>query len=108
MNTLSMFAVLLLGTAGLIAPELPAIDAAVQNALQRGGQEQGERKPVDVNKATVEQLQEIPGIGPALAQRIVDFRTEHGSFEKVDDLLNVRGIGTTTLDKLKPYLMIGK
>ena len=108
MNTIIMIGVLMLGAAGLVAPELPEIDAAPQTALQRGGQEQGERKPVDVNKATVEQLQEVPGIGPALAQRIVDFRTEHGLFEKVDDLLNVRGIGTTTLDKLKPYLTIGK
>ncbi len=107
MNTVIMIGVLMLGAAGLVAPELPEIDTAVRTA-QPGVQEQGERKPVDVNKATVEQLQQVPGIGPALAQRIIDFRTEHGLFEKVDDLLNVRGIGTTTLDKLKPYLTIGK
>ncbi len=109
MNTMIMFAVLLLGAAGLVTPELPGIDGvSAQPSMQRSSQEQGQRKTVDINKATVEQLQEVPGIGPALAQRIVDFRTEHGSFEKVDDLLNVRGIGTTTLDKLKPYLTIVK
>ena len=43
-------------------------------------------EPIDLNRATLDELQEVPGIGPALAQRIVDFREEHGPFERVDDL----------------------
>ncbi len=63
-------------------------------------------KPIDVNTATAEELQSVPGIGETLAKRIVEFRQEHGPFEKVDDLLNVRGIGVTSLDKLRPFLTI--
>ena len=65
-------------------------------------------EPIDLNQATLDELQEVPGIGPALAQRIVDFREEHGPFERLDDLLNVRGIGVRTLEKLKPYLKVDK
>ena len=52
---------------------------------------------VDLNTAGVEELQSLPGIGPALAQRIVDHRREHGRFERVEDLLEVKGIGERTL-----------
>ncbi len=69
-------------------------------------QNQNAPKPVDVNTATAEELQSVPGIGETLAKRIVEFRQEHGPFEKVDDLLNVRGIGVTSLDKLRPFLTI--
>ncbi len=67
-----------------------------------------ERRPIDVNSATADDLQKIPGIGEALARRIIEFREEHGPFEKIDDLLNVRGIGTTSLEKLRPYLAVKK
>ena len=69
-------------------------------------QNQNEPKRIDVNTATEEELQAVPGIGETLAKRIVEFREEHGPFEKVDDLLNVRGIGVASLDKLRPFLSI--
>lgn len=65
-------------------------------------------EPVDLNTATVEQLQTVRGIGPALAKRIVAFREEHGAFDRVDDLLKVRGIGEKSLDKLRPYVRVAK
>ncbi len=55
----------------------------------------GDRMPVDINKATVEGLIAIPGVGKVMAQRIVDWREEHGPFRRVEDLLKVKGIGTT-------------
>lgn len=58
--------------------------------------------PVDVNQADAEQLQALPGIGPALAQRIVDFRAAHGRFRSLDDLLQVPGIGPSKLATLRP------
>ncbi|MEY9930348.1 comEA protein [Catenulispora sp. GP43] len=62
-----------------------------------GGAARGKRgkpaQPVDLNTATLEQLETVPDIGPALAQRILDFRTEHGRFESVAQLRQVRGIG---------------
>jgi competence protein ComEA len=62
-----------------------------------GGAARGKRgkpaQPVDLNTATLEQLETVPDIGPALAQRILDYRTEHGRFESVAQLRQVRGIG---------------
>ena len=98
-----------LAVAVTLTSPLSPVGAAPGGAAAGGaGQEQNQvaREPVDLNTATAEQLQEVPGIGEALAQRIVEFRGEHGPFEKVDDLLNVRGIGVTSLDRLRPFLTI--
>jgi competence protein ComEA len=62
---------------------------------------------IDLNRATAEDLGAIPAIGPALAQRIVDFRQAHGPFKQVDDLREVAGVGPESLPKLKPYLGLG-
>jgi competence ComEA-like helix-hairpin-helix protein len=63
--------------------------------------------PIDLNRATAADLDAIPGLGPALAQRIVDFRQAHGPFKQVDDLRAVSGIGPQNLEKLQPYLGLG-
>ncbi|HKQ60890.1 MAG TPA: helix-hairpin-helix domain-containing protein, partial [Candidatus Polarisedimenticolaceae bacterium] len=63
---------------------------------------------VDLNKATEAELIELPGIGPAMAKRIVEFRQQHGAFERVEDLLKVKGIGEKSLEKLAPYLKVSK
>ena len=59
----------------------------------------GQLAPVDVNHATVEELQALPGIGPVLAKKIVDFRAANGYFRNVQDLRNVSGIGPKLLQR---------
>ncbi|MGH2556641.1 MAG: helix-hairpin-helix domain-containing protein, partial [Actinomycetota bacterium] len=61
---------------------------------------------VNLNTATLEQLESLPGIGPALAQRILDHRQEHGPFRSVDDLLNVSGIGEKRLEDLRSKVTV--
>lgn len=62
--------------------------------------------PININTATLEELDLIPGIGPKLAQRILDFREEIGGFQHIDDLLDVKGIGEKTLDKIRAYITL--
>jgi competence protein ComEA len=63
-------------------------------------------QPVDLNSATVEQLDALPGVGPVLAQRIVDWRTSHGRFTSVDQLGQVGGIGTKKLNDIRPHVRV--
>jgi competence protein ComEA len=62
---------------------------------------------VDVNTASAADLQAVPGIGKALAQRIVEFREKNGPFSGIDDLVKVRGIGEKSIERLRPYLIAG-
>ena len=62
---------------------------------------------IDLNRAEVDQLHRLPGIGPALAARVVEFRRVHGPFATVDDLLQVKGIGPKRLDRLRGQVMVG-
>ena len=61
---------------------------------------------VNINTATVKQLQKVDGIGKKIAVKIVAYREEHGAFSSVDDLLKVRGIGKKTLAKAKDQLSV--
>lgn len=62
--------------------------------------------PIDINTATVDQLDTLPGVGPALAQAIVDYRVRHGRFRAVDDLAKVKGIGPAKLDALRNKVIV--
>lgn len=61
---------------------------------------------LDLNSATAAQLEHLPGIGPAMAQRIIDDRARHGRYASVNQLDRVQGIGKKTLDKLRPYVTV--
>ena len=61
---------------------------------------------VSLSSATVEQLDELPGVGPVTAQKIVDYRTEHGPFASVDDLDAVPGIGPTRIEQLRDLVTL--
>ena len=59
---------------------------------------------IDLNTAAPEDLERLPGIGPAKAEAIAAYRTEHGPFRTVDQLMEVSGIGEATLEALRPYI----
>lgn len=62
---------------------------------------------VNVNSGTVTQFEALPGIGPSMAQRIVTYREKNGPFKKLEDLMNIQGIGEKSFLKLRPFLTIG-
>lgn len=63
-------------------------------------------QPIDLNTASIAELDSLPGVGPATAQAIVDYRSQHGHFRSVDDLLNVRGIGPAKLDEIRGLVRV--
>ncbi len=63
-------------------------------------------QPVNVNTASKEQLVMLPGIGPAMAERIIVYRKTAGRLTSIDQLTNVKGIGKKTLDKLRPFIFV--
>jgi competence protein ComEA len=81
---------------------VPRRGAAVSAAA--GGGAAAASGPVHLNSATLEQLDELPGVGPVTAQKIVDYRTQHGGFDSVDELDAVAGIGPARLADLRPLV----
>ena len=63
--------------------------------------------PVNLNTATAAELQQVPGIGPATAEKILQARKSYGRFKSVNDLQAIRGIGPKKLDKMRKYLTVG-
>jgi competence protein ComEA len=61
---------------------------------------------VNLNTATVEELDTLPEVGPVTAQAILDYRTEHGGFASVEELLDIEGIGEKTLAKIAPHVTV--
>jgi competence ComEA-like helix-hairpin-helix protein len=64
--------------------------------------------PINLNTASSTQLQEVPGIGPATADKILKMRKSYGPFKSVDDLRAIKGIGPKRLEKMRKYLTVGK
>ncbi len=65
-----------------------------------------QQKSIEINSAGFQEFQALPGIGPKTAQRIVDYRNEHGSFKTLEELTKVKRIGSKTLQKISPYIFI--
>ncbi len=63
---------------------------------------------VDLNRADQEELESLPGVGPYLAAQILDYREKLGPFQRVEDLMNVRGIGEKKFQQLKDLVTVGK
>ena len=84
--------------------------AAAQTGSSRkttAGAQTATSTPVNLNTASAAQLEGLPGIGKAMAERIVEYRQKNGSFKKAEDLMNVRGIGEKNFLKLKALVTVG-
>jgi len=89
---------------GVMPPS--GIGSTATTPLTRGRSMKRPDGPVDLNSASVQQLQSVPGIGPTMAQRIVDYRSEHGAFQTVDDLKVVQGFGKHRVDQVRNWLIV--
>jgi comEA protein len=65
-------------------------------------------QPINLNTANSAQLQQVPGIGPATAEKILQMRKSYGTFKSVNDLLAIRGLGPKRLEKMRKYLTVNK
>lgn len=61
---------------------------------------------ININTATQQELETLPGIGPAIAARIIAYRQEHGPFQRIEQIMDVQGIGPATFDKIKTYIAV--
>jgi len=93
----------------VVVPKRGAVGAAIApagaGAGAGAGADAGPAVPVQLSTATLEQLETLPGIGPVMAQKILDYRTKHGAFSSVDELDAVSGIGPKRLDQLRDMVV---
>ena len=62
--------------------------------------------PIDINKATAAELRQLPGVGPVMAKKIIDYRRKNGYFLSVDGLINVDGVGPKRLERWRELLLV--
>jgi len=92
----------LIQTAGLI----PDADTGQIKIYVPKTGELSQPQRIDLNRAEVWLLDALPGIGPGRAQAIIDYRSQNGPFHRVEDLLNVEGIGESTLDRMRDFITV--
>jgi competence protein ComEA len=98
---LMILAVIALAAAGTAAEQKAAAPAKASAEAKATP-----ASPVNLNTATQAQLETLPGIGAKAAQRILEYRQKSGNFKKVEDLMNVKGIGEKAFLKLKPLVTV--
>ena len=72
----------------------------------RNADDESDDKTIVLNDADCQELESLPGIGPVIAARIVEYRERHGDFNSLEELIEVNGIGQQTVERLKPYLKL--
>lgn len=102
----SLFKVLSADTAETI--KLDKLELPAKKTKIKSPKKELKEKSININTAGLKELQKLPRIGPATAKKILDLRKEKGGFKKTEDLLEVKGIGPKTLEKIKPFIIVPK
>jgi competence protein ComEA len=92
----------LIQTAGLVSD---ADTGKIEIYVPKSG-EMSKPQKIDLNRAETWLLDALPGIGPGRAQAIIDYRNQNGPFHKIEDLLNIEGIGESTLDRMRDFITV--
>jgi competence protein ComEA len=102
---LLMMVLLAMGSVGVA----PLLAQAAAGEARSGSMSSGvtAARPIDLNAATARDLEALPGIGARTAQRILEYRQKAGGFKKIEELMNVRGIGEKSFLRLKPLVVVG-
>jgi competence protein ComEA len=87
-----------------VLSSLPALAGASQS--QAPAAAESSKAVINLNTATLDQLETLPGIGRKTAERILEHRTKSGSFKRIEELMNVKGIGEKSFLKLKPLIVV--
>ncbi|MDK2902323.1 MAG: competence protein ComEA [Clostridiales bacterium] len=82
---------------------VPKVGEAASSVISRNAQQKDGK--IDINSASIEELDKLPGIGPAKAQKIIDYREQTGPFKAIDDIQQVSGIGPATFENIKDLIV---
>ena len=92
---------------------IPTTEEDVESVLMENGENiiqntnlSGKSKMININKANESELEEIPGVGPAMASKIVNYRKENGEFKTIEDLKNISGIGEKKFEAMREYISV--
>ena len=97
MNNLKVGALAAALVLGLVLQPLFSLQAGPKSADQK----------ININTAASEELQKLPRVGPAVAQRILDYRKENGNFKRIEDIMKVRGIGEKVFGQIRELITVG-